>query len=138
MPAMCARWRSSTSTPGSAPTATARSSPTTSTAIPAACGCSTSVQITGDTHIGLAQSLPRAEATGITLEYGTLPLPDMLNAVRADNWLHVHGDLESRQGREIKAEIRAAFYQEKDDWKSMVFDRAVDVLGRAMKGLTQS
>ena len=101
-------------------------------------GTSTSVVISGDTHIGLAQSLPRAEATGITLEYGTLPLEEMLDAVRADNWVHVHGDLSSPKGKEIKAQIRAAFYPDKDDWKKMVFDRAVDVAERTMRGLTQS
>jgi hypothetical protein len=62
----------------------------------------------------------------------------MMNAIRADNWLHVHGDLQSAQGREIKAEIRATFYPEKDDWKDMVIDRSVDVLQRTMRGLTDS
>ncbi|HVO01427.1 MAG TPA: M14 family metallopeptidase [Candidatus Cybelea sp.] len=101
-------------------------------------GSSTSAVISGDTHIGLAESLPGAEATGITLEYGTVPLEDMLNAVRADNWVHVHGDLASAKGREIKSEFRATFYPDKDDWKKLVFDRAVDVLERTMRGLTQS
>ena len=101
-------------------------------------GSSTSTVISGDTHIGVQQSLPRAEGTGITLEYGTVPSVDMMNAIRADNWLHVHGDLQSSQGREIKAEIRAAFYPEKDDWKGVVFDRAVDVLNRTINGLTGS
>jgi hypothetical protein len=101
-------------------------------------GTSTSTLVTGDTQIGLTETIPQAEVTGVTLEYGTLPLEDMLLAVRADNWVHIHGDLESKKGREIKSQIRAAFYQEKDDWKTMVFDRAVDVAERAMKGLTQS
>jgi hypothetical protein len=99
-------------------------------------GSSTSTVISGDTHIGVQQSLPRAEGTGITLEYGTVPAADMMNAIRADNWLHVHGDLASRQGREIKAEIRHAFYPDKDDWKAMVFDRSVGVLQRTLQGLT--
>ncbi|HVY99009.1 MAG TPA: M14 family metallopeptidase [Dongiaceae bacterium] len=101
-------------------------------------GSSTSTVISGDTHIGVQQSLPNAEGTGITLEYGTVPVGDMMNAIRADNWLHVHGDIASAQGRAIKAEIRAAFYPEKDDWKDMVFDRAVDVLDRTMKGLADA
>jgi hypothetical protein len=99
-------------------------------------GSSTSSAISGDTHIGVQQSLRHAEGTGITLEYGTVPVADMMNAIRADNWLHVHGDPGSKQGREIKAEIRATFYPDKDDWKDMVFDRALDVLGRTMAGLT--
>jgi hypothetical protein len=101
-------------------------------------GTSTSAVITGDTQIGLVESIPQAEVTGVTLEYGTLPLEDMLTAVRADNWVHIHGDLQTKQGKEIKAQIRAAFYPDKDDWKKMVFDRAVDVAERAMRGLTQS
>ena len=99
-------------------------------------GSSTSTAISGDTHIGVQHSLRRAEGTGITLEYGTVPVEAMMNAIRADNWLHVHGDLASSQGREIKAEIRSAFYPEKADWKDMVFNRAVDVLQRTMRGLT--
>lgn len=99
-------------------------------------GSSTSTLISGDIHIGVQQSLPRAEGTGITLEYGTVPVEAMMDAIRADNWLHVHGSLDSAQGREIKSEIRAAFYPEKDDWKDVVFDRAIDVLNRTMNGLT--
>jgi hypothetical protein len=98
-------------------------------------GTSTSTVISGDVHVGLAETLSEAEATGITLEYGTVPLEEMIDSVRADNWLHVHGERDSAKGREITARIRAAFYQEHDDWKSMVFDRAVDVLERTMKGL---
>jgi hypothetical protein len=29
----------------------------------------------------------------MAIEYGTLPLIDVLNMVRADNWVHHHGDL---------------------------------------------
>ena len=31
----------------------------------------------------------------MAIEYGTLPLIDVLKTVRADNWVHHHGDLES-------------------------------------------
>jgi hypothetical protein len=101
-------------------------------------GSSTSTLVTGDTNIGVAQSLPQANVTGITLEYGTVPLEDMLESVRADNWVHIHGDLGNAKGRAIKAQIRDAFYCDKDDWKDMVFERAVDVYDRMMAGLTQS
>jgi Protein of unknown function (DUF2817) len=98
-------------------------------------GSSTSTAITGDTHIGVQQSLPQSEGTGITLEYGTVSVADMTDAIRADNWLHVHGDLATAQGREIKARIRTAFYPDKADWKDRVFDRSVDVLRRTLHGL---
>jgi hypothetical protein len=101
-------------------------------------GSSSSAPVSGDTTLGVIRALPQAEVTAITLEYGTVPLRDVFEAVRADNWLHVHGDLRTRMAREIKAQIRAAFYPDKDDWKQMVFERSVDVLRRALAGLTQS
>lgn len=101
-------------------------------------GSSTSTAVTGDTSLGVAAALPTTMITGITLEYGTVPVPDMIDAVRADNWLHVHGKLDSDQGRKIKGQIRDTFYPDEKKWKDMVFERAVDVLGRAMKGLLQS
>jgi hypothetical protein len=101
-------------------------------------GSSSSAVVSGDTTIGVARALPQAEITGVTLEYGTVSLKDVLDAVRADNWLHAHGDLRARQARDIKAQIRSAFYPEADGWKDMVFERSVDVLRRAIAGLTQS
>ncbi|WP_374651585.1 M14 family metallopeptidase [Dongia sp.] len=100
-------------------------------------GSSTSTAVTGDTNLGIVAGLPKATITGITLEYGTVPVEAMVDAVRADNWLHVHGQLDSALGRKIKSEIRYTFYPDEKKWKEMVFDRAVDVLGRTMKGLTQ-
>jgi len=101
-------------------------------------GSSSSAPVSGDITLGVQRALPQAEVTAVTLEYGTVPVKDVLDAVRADNWLHAHGDLRARQARAIKAQIRAAFYPEADDWKDMVFERSVDVLRRAVAGLTQS
>jgi hypothetical protein len=101
-------------------------------------GSSSSAPVSGDTTLGVVWALPQAAVTAITLEYGTVPLRDVFEAVRADNWLHAHGDLHTGKAREIKAQIRGAFYPDKDDWKRMVFDRSVDVLRRAAAGLAQS
>ena len=101
-------------------------------------GSSTSAPVAGDTNIGLEAALPRAAVGGITLEYGTEPLRDMLDAVRGDNWLHAHGRLDSPEGRAIKARIRKAFYPDADDWRAMVWERAEDVTRRMVRGLSQS
>jgi hypothetical protein len=50
-------------------------------------GSSTSAYLTGLMWSALPQECPQAEYTGIALEYGTLPLPEMLEALRADQWL---------------------------------------------------
>ncbi len=98
-------------------------------------GNSTSADVKGDILTGLEKRLPRAEFTGLALEYGTLPLQQVLDAVRADNWLHIHGDPQSPQGREIKQKVREAFYGDKDDWKSMIFEQAIAAERNALRGL---
>lgn len=102
-------------------------------------GTSSSYYVVGDTQLAVNQTLPDAQIAGITLEYGTIPeKADMMNAVRADNWLYVHGDVNSQKGRAIKAQIRAAFYQEKDNWKDMVVERGHYVMRRMLKCLGES
>lgn len=102
-------------------------------------GTSSSYYVVGDTQVAVTQTLTKARIAGMTLEYGTIPdKADMMNAVRADNWLYVHGDLESPLGREIKARIRAAFYQERDDWKEMVLERGHYVMKRMLHCLAES
>lgn len=98
-------------------------------------GTSRSSEVSGDLLLGLEQALPNAEVTTIALEYGVRPLNETLDAVRADNWLHTRGRLESAQGRDIKAMMRATFYGDADDWKGMIFEQAIDAQRRALRGL---
>ena len=90
-------------------------------------------------HIGLAmyESAPDAEVTVVGLEYGTLPFDRVVEAVRADNWLYAHGEVDSPLGAEIKAAIRDAFYGDDDEWKEAVYDRAVEIYRKTAAGLTQ-
>ncbi|MGO1120147.1 M14 family metallopeptidase [Rhodovibrionaceae bacterium A322] len=103
-----------------------------------AAGTSTSAELNGVNTDGIARNQPDIEWTNIALEYGTLPLDDVLNALRADNWLHCHGDLQSAQGKDIKRKMRAAFYGETDDWKKDVWNRALETQKLALKGLSES
>ncbi len=98
-------------------------------------GTSTSAIVQGTVANAFADAAPAAEFTGLALEYGTLSVPEVLDALRADNWLHLYGKLDSDLGREIKRQIRAAFYGETPDWKESVFDRAVEVVRQAMAAL---
>ncbi len=98
-------------------------------------GSSTSAQITGDGLGAAAQLAPHAEFTGMALEVGTQPTQQVLTALRADAWLHAHGDLNSPLGREIKAQMRAAFYGDADDWKGMVAGQSLLACRQALAGL---
>jgi uncharacterized protein DUF2817 len=98
-------------------------------------GTSTSSDVVGDGLTGLEQALGHAAVTGLALEYGVRPLPETLDALRADNWLHAKGRPDSAEGREIKAAMRAVFYGDADDWKDAVFAQGVDAQRRALRGL---
>jgi len=94
--------------------------------------------IRGDVTVALDESMRQADVTAITLEFGTVPLPEVFDALRADNWLYVHGRPDSPQGRDIKSRLRAAFYPERDDWREPVWDRATEVARKAISGLAEN
>ena len=71
------------------------------------------------------------KALSLALEFGTVDSRAVFAATRADNWLHLHGDLDSDKGKQIKQEIRDAFYQDKDDWKEMIWQRGLEVMSQA-------
>jgi len=98
-------------------------------------GTSTSARLTGQLLDWIEANLPGVEMTGIALEYGTQPEDKVLGALCSDNWLRFHGDRDSDRGREIKANVRAAFYQDADDWKQMIWDRALATQRMALTGL---
>lgn len=82
-----------------------------------------------------AQAPALAQATPITLEFGTVSPADVFKAVRADNWLHLHGDPLGPDAPAIKAEIRRVFYPDEDDWKAQVIATFEDVMTRLYAAL---
>jgi len=103
-----------------------------------ALGTSSSVELHGCNEVGMEQAMAGRELTAIALEYGTIPTPEVRLALCADNWLHHRGDLGSAHGRAIKQQIRAAFYPDTAEWKELVWERAVETLRCALKGLSES
>ena len=100
-------------------------------------GSSTSALLTGLMWLAAYEECPQAEYTGIALEYGTLPVLDVMNALRADQWLENHPDTAADQCRTIKRQLRDAFYTDTDVWKEMVVEQACDASLQALAGLTQ-
>ena len=98
-------------------------------------GTSASARVAG--HLGMAvdDAIPDGRAVSIAIEYGTLPVMEVFEALRADNWLYARGDVNTDLGRAIKRQIRDALYQDKDDWKEMVTARAREILGKTIAGL---
>ena len=100
-----------------------------------AAGNSTSADVKGDNLAAAAGLLPRAEITAMCLEVGTKSVAEVLNALRADAWLHAHGDPASPEGQEIKRQMRDAFYGDADDWKGMIAGQSLLACRQAIRGL---
>ena len=100
-------------------------------------GDSSSADIKGDGLSAAPVILAHAEVTGMALEIGTLPTDEVRNALRADGWLHAHGDPTGPEAAPIKARIRAAFYGDADDWKGMVAAQSMLACRQAVAGLTR-
>ena len=72
------------------------------------------------------------------LEFGTLPDLEVLNRLRADTWLRRHPEAPESQKREIRQQLRDAFYCDNEEWKSMVLGQTRVVLLQTLQGLKSS
>ena len=79
---------------------------------------------------------PQAEHTGIALEYGTLPPNEMLLALRADHWLHLHPEAPEALKQSIKAQIFQAFYTDTDVWREQIITQAREAMQQAVQALS--
>jgi hypothetical protein len=98
-------------------------------------GTSTSAVVVGIMTDAFPQELPDALVVPVAIEYGTYSVPEVLGAVRADNWLHHRGDLKSPLGKALKADMKERFFPAGDKWREMVWARADQTIGWALKGL---
>ena len=98
-------------------------------------GLKAKADIKGDGLSAAIELMSHAEVTCVALEVGTMPTMVVIQALRADAWLHAYGDPRSTEGRAIKKEIRAAFYGDADDWKGMVAGQSLLACRQALSGL---
>ncbi len=99
-------------------------------------GDSVSAAVLGSIDSCIPGLLLRSDVTMACLEFGTVSTFEVFMALRADNWLHTLGDPRGPEAAEIKAQIRAAFYPDQDDWKEMIWTRGQAVMTQAVQGLT--
>lgn len=87
-------------------------------------GSSTSAELTGVSFEAALDACPQAEFTGIGLEYGTRPQQEVFGALRAEQWLANHPQTGEPMRQTIKRQMRAAFDDERDVWRGMVYGQA--------------
>jgi hypothetical protein len=98
-------------------------------------GSSTSAPLKGLMWMSAYEECPQAQYTGLALEYGTLPIMQMIGALRADQWLENHPDAPEAQRRQIKQQMRDAFYVDTPEWKQRIIEQADDAVLGAVRGL---
>ena len=101
-------------------------------------GTSTSAPLTGINGTAAHDECPNAVFAGIALEYGTYPIEPILEAFRAEHWIHNHPKAPKAQRQEIKRNLRDMFYIDADDWKQMVYTQAVHGCMRAIDHLGET
>jgi len=101
-------------------------------------GTSSSAKLTGLMWLAAYEECPQAEYTGIALEYGTLPIMDVIDALRADQWLENHPETPPEQAQQIKRQMRDAFYTDTDAWKQRVVEQAVEAAQQAVRGMSSA
>jgi hypothetical protein len=99
-------------------------------------GSSTSAFLTGLMWMAFYEECPQAEYTGIAMEYGTLPFPEVTQALRAEHWLNKHPEAPADQARRIKQQMMDAFYTDTDAWKKQIIDQAREALIQSAAGLS--
>lgn len=100
-------------------------------------GSSSSAPLVGLMWSVVPELFPAARYTGMALEFGTLPLAQMIEALRADHWLAAHPEADPVQAAAIKQQMRDAFYVDSDEWKQQLLSQAGEATAQALKGLSE-
>ena len=98
-------------------------------------GSSASAEVRGIACHAALEEAPHIAYAGIGLEYGTQPLDQVLDALRADHWLAAHPDAADAQRASIKRRMREVFFDDSPQWQAMVVGQARVAALQAIKGL---
>lgn len=101
-------------------------------------GSSSSARLSGMIFEAIYDECPQAQYTGIALEYGTLPMLAVFDALRADQWLENHPDTGPEQRQAIKQQVLDAFYTDTDAWKQAIVAQAREAVLQALGGLARA
>lgn len=103
--------------------------------VPMGADRSVSARLSGDWLGTVDRLAPGARTTAVALEYGTVDQLQVLQALRADAWLHAHGDPRSADGDAIRAQVRAAFADDDPAWVRSCWPHFLRATRRALAHL---
>ena len=100
-------------------------------------GTSVSADVRGDVLDAMEAWLPGVGVAGVAIEWGTVDMVAVSDALRADAWLHGYSDPVGRAAPFIKEQLRAAFAPDDSQWADQVLERFIAVRDRAIAGLSE-
>lgn len=83
----------------------------------------------------LRSARPDAQITAMAIEYGTVPLIDMLHMLRADAWLKQHPEAPAAQASSIRNAVQQAFCFDDPVWQGQILGQARVAILQAVTGL---
>ena len=101
-------------------------------------GSSASVDITGQLAGLIYQTCPDSLHTPMALEFGTVPLDAMIEALRGRNWLLAHPEADDAKRDAILRATLDAFYSNAADWHGMVLGQSRVAVLQALSGLQEA
>ncbi|PBC20259.1 ABC transporter [Mesorhizobium sp. WSM4311] len=90
---------------------------------------------TGYVSDAVRKAMPNARVLPLVVECGTLEGPAVMEAVQADNWLHLFGKLDSPLGKRIRETLRSAFIPDDPDWQRACLSSSLRHFDRALADL---
>lgn len=98
-------------------------------------GSSTSAVLTGTIAGACRDECPRTQVTSIFLEFGTRPPLEMLQALRAEQWLTLHAEASAETHRSIKQQFLDALFVDTPQWRASILEQGREAIGQAVAGL---
>ena len=98
-------------------------------------GSSVSAPVQGPVSMALRWQAPDTDFWALSLEYGTRPIEQAIEALRAEHWLYKHPDQDPAVAAAVRSRFLDAFYVDEDEWKVRVWARFQDVYRSAVEGL---
>ena len=96
---------------------------------------SVSASVSGAMLETIRHECAQADFNAITIEYGTRPLQQVLEAMRAEQWLQNHPRASERKTKMIKRQMLDAFFVDTAAWKAQVVTQAREALVQAIDGI---
>ncbi|HYF58859.1 MAG TPA: M14 family metallopeptidase [Burkholderiaceae bacterium] len=98
-------------------------------------GSSASARIEGQIGGAAYDECPGTALAAIAIEFGTLPLEAMIDALRVDHWVAARAPGDEALRATARERMTAAFFVDADDWKAAVLAQGRDAFAKAVAAL---